>query len=35
MIGESGKVAPTEMVQFPGIIVSNTAKKAARVRRTW
>jgi DNA-directed RNA polymerase subunit K/omega len=27
--GQNGKVAPAEVVQFPGIIVSNKAKKAA------
>ena len=27
--GQNGKVEPTEVVQFPGIIVSTKAKKAA------
>jgi hypothetical protein len=27
--GQNGKVGPAEVVQFPGIIVSNKAKKAA------
>jgi DNA-directed RNA polymerase subunit omega len=27
--GQNAKVAPAEVVQFPGIIVSNKAKKAA------